>query len=126
MKSSRIKFPKFTGKKLCSGVLFLIILQACACIVTKNKTPLRLLSSEFEIFQNIYLRSNLSQMLIRIGILKNFTIFTGKHSCWGLVLIKLNRPAALLKRDCNTDVFLWIMQHRCFFVNNATQMFFSE
>ena len=40
--------------------------------------------------------------------LKNFAIFTGKHLCWSLFLIKLKlqafRPATLLKRDSNTDV----------------------
>ena len=28
-------------------------------------------------------------MLFKISILKNFTIFTGKHLCWSLYLIKL-------------------------------------
>ena len=38
------------------------------------------------------------QMFFNIGVLKNFPIFTGKHPCWSLFLIKLQafRPA---KRD---------------------------
>ena len=28
-------------------------------------------------------------MFFKIGVLENFTIFTGKHLCWSLVLIKL-------------------------------------
>ena len=44
----------------------------------------------------------------QICVLKNFTKFTGNHMCWSFFLIKLwaLRPAALLKRDSNTDVFL--------------------
>ena len=42
------------------------------------------------------------------AILKHFVIFTGKHLCWGLFLIKLQaiRSVTLLKRDSNTDIFL--------------------
>ena len=45
-------------------------------------------------------RSSRSQML-KIGVLKNFVVFTGKHLCWSLIPIKLQnwRPATLLKRD---------------------------
>ena len=34
-------------------------------------------------------------------------MFTGKHLCWGLFLIKLNafKPATFLKRDFHTGVF---------------------
>ena len=47
------------------------------------------------------IRSSRSQMLLKIGVLKKFAIFTGKHLCWSLSLIKLLRfrPASLLKRD---------------------------
>ena len=30
-------------------------------------------------------------MFFKIGTLENFAIFTGKHLCWGLFLIKLCR-----------------------------------
>ena len=45
---------------------------------------------------------------MKIGVLKNLTIFTGKHLCWSLFFIKLQalRPATLLKGDPNTVVFL--------------------
>ena len=43
---------------------------------------------------------------VKNGVLKNFTIFAGKHLCWSLFLIKLQRPATLLKRDSGTGVFL--------------------
>ena len=58
-------------------------------------------------------RSSRSQMLFKIGVLKNFALFTGKHLCWSLSLIKLLgwRPATLIKRKSNTGVFLWIMRN---------------
>ena len=34
-------------------------------------------------------RSSRLQMLFKIGVLKNFAIFTGKHPCWSLFKIKL-------------------------------------
>ena len=42
------------------------------------------------------------------AVLKNFANFKGKHMYWCLFLIKQQvfRPATLLKRDCNTGVFL--------------------
>ena len=36
--------------------------------------------------------------VFKIGVLKNFSIFKGKHLCWGIF--------SLLKTDSNTDVFL--------------------
>ena len=46
-------------------------------------------------------------VLLKKVALKNFTIFTGKHLCWGLFLIKLQAfsPATFSKRDSNTGVF---------------------
>ena len=45
-------------------------------------------------------------VLLKKGVLKNFAIFTGKHLCCGLFLIKLQafRPATFLNRDSNTGV----------------------
>ena len=45
-------------------------------------------------------------MFFKIGVLKNFAIFTGKHLCWSLFLIKPHdsSPATLLKRDSYTGV----------------------
>ena len=47
------------------------------------------------------------------GVLRNFANFIGKHKCWSLFLLGLQafRPAALLKRDSSTDVFLWNLQN---------------
>ena len=52
---------------------------------------------------------SLSQMFFKIGILKNFANFTGKHMCWSLFLIKLLvlRPATLLTKDSNAGALLY-------------------
>ena len=49
------------------------------------------------------------QMFFKIGVLKSFSNFTGKHSCWSLFLKKLasSRPATLYY--CKKR-----LQHRCF------------
>ena len=57
-------------------------------------------------------RSSRSQIFFKIGVLKKFTIFTGKLLCWSLFLMKLQAfmPATLLKKR---------LQHRRFPVNIA-------
>ena len=49
-------------------------------------------------------------MFFKIVAPKKFAIFTGKHQCWGLFLIKLKPEdhATLLKRD-----FLWNTSGGC-------------
>ena len=58
-------------------------------------------------------RSNCSQLFLKIGVLKNFAIFTGKHLCSSLILINLQarRSATLLKRHSKTGDFLWISRN---------------
>ena len=43
----------------------------------------------FKTLKKTMFKSSLSQMFFKIGVLKNFAIFTGKHLCWNLFLIKL-------------------------------------
>ena len=45
-------------------------------------------------------RSSHWQMIFKIGVLKNFPIFTGKHL-----------PATLFKRDSKADIFLGILRN---------------
>ena len=47
------------------------------------------------------IRGGPSQMFLKIGVLKNFAIFTGKQLYWSLFLIRLLafRPATLFKSD---------------------------
>ena len=49
-------------------------------------------------------RSSHQSCSIEKAVLKNFTIFTGKHQCWSLLLtdLRASRPATLFKRDSNT------------------------
>ena len=57
-------------------------------------------------------RSSRSQVFFKIGVLKNFPKFTGKHLLWIFFLIKLQarRPATVLKKR---------FQYMCFRVNIA-------
>ena len=43
------------------------------------------------------------------AVIKNFAIFTGKHLCWSLFLIKLQAFRPDSKRDSNICIFLWIL-----------------
>ena len=48
-------------------------------------------------------------MFFKIGVLKKFANFTGKHLCWSFASIKLQvlRPSTLLKKGSNKSVFPW-------------------
>ena len=39
--------------------------------------------------KSVKYRSSRPEMFCKKGVLKNFAIFTGKHLCWSLFLIKL-------------------------------------
>ena len=49
------------------------------------------------------------KLFCKKGVLGKFASFTGKHLCWSLFFIELQTfsPATILKRDSNTDLFLW-------------------
>ena len=51
--------------------------------------------------------------VLQNDVLKTFAIFTRKHLCQGLFLIKLQafKPVNLLKRDSNTSVFLQLLRN---------------
>ena len=59
-------------------------------------------------------KSSHSQLFFKIDIVKSFAIFTGKHLCWNLFLIKLQGALNFIKKR---------FRHRCFPVNIAK--FFS-
>ena len=52
-------------------------------------------------------RKQLFADVLQNGVRKNLAIFTGKHLCWSLFLMKFR----LFKRDSNTSVFLSILQN---------------
>ena len=58
-------------------------------------------------------KSRCSQIFIKIRVLKNFAIFTGKILCWSPFLRKLQvlKPTILLKGVFNPGVFLWILRN---------------
>ena len=65
-------------------------------------------------------KSSRSQMFSEISSNKNFVIFTGKHLCWGLFLIKLQafRPATFLKRDSGVSCGYCELYKNIFFIEN--------
>ena len=50
-------------------------------------------------------------MFFKIGVLKNFTIFTRKYLCWNPFVIQLqfSSLATILKSNSSTGVFLWTL-----------------
>ena len=62
-----------------------------------------------EIFNFKLNRRSRSEMFFKIGVLKNFAIFTEKYLCWSLFLIKFQVCNFVKKR----------LQHKCFPVNIA-------
>ena len=64
-------------------------------------------------FESLKFRSSCSKISFKIDVFKNFAIFTRKHLCWSLFMIKLRacKPANLLRRHSNTGVFLRILQN---------------
>ena len=63
------------------------------------------------IMEMLILRSSGWQMFFKIDALKNFAIFTEKHLCWSLFLIKL--------QVLRNETLLIRLQHRYFPVNIA-------
>ena len=57
------------------------------------------------------MQSNRSQMFFKIGVLKSFANFTGKHLCW----ISFNKVVGLKAWNCIKKR----LQHRCFPVKFA-------
>ena len=67
------------------------------------------------------------QMFFKVGVLKSYAIFTGKHLRWSLFLIKFQsfRSATLLKRDSNKGVFLWTFKkflRTAFFIEHVRRL----
>ena len=56
-----------------------------------------------------YVQKQPPEVFFKKGVLKSFANLTEKHLCWSHFLVKMEAwgPATLLKRDSNTDVFLW-------------------
>ena len=48
----------------------------------------------------LHFRSRRSQMFFKIGVPENFAIFTGKHLCWSLFLIKRDATQVFCYEFC--------------------------
>ena len=59
-------------------------------------------------------------VVFEISSIKHFAIFTRKHLCWGLFLIKLQafRPATFLKRDSDVSCGYCELYKNIFFTEN--------
>ena len=59
---------------------------------------------------SFYFQKPSPEVFFKIGVIKNFVNFTGKHLCWSFFLIKFHtfRPETSLRRDSNIDVFLCV------------------
>ena len=51
---------------------------------------------------NCHFRSTLGKCSTKKGALKNFAVFTGKHMCWSLFLLRFNK---LYQKETPTQVF---------------------
>ena len=84
-----------------------------SCMTLKINGILQYLLSAHLLNSFSQFRSSRSQMLLKIGVLKNFANLTGKQLCWRLFLITLQalNSKTLSKRDSNTGVFLWNLRN---------------
>ena len=83
----------------------------------------------FQWMTDILFRSSHQRCSVKKVVLKDFANFTGEHPCWSLFLITLQvfRPASLLKRDSNTDVYLWNLRNfseHLFWRTSAKEFFY--
>ena len=73
-----------------------------------------MLYSGVSFLEATYFRSNHQRCSIKKVILKNFAIFTGRHLCWSLFLIKLPPGLQLYKKETLTQVFSCEYYETCF------------
>ena len=106
-----LSFPRKTAKLNTDNYFYKKLHLSC---FTVSRISLRLSSLDTPLFFLLFLplwitkfRSSRSIMSFKIGVFKNFAIFTGKDLCWSLFVIKSPacKLANLLKRDSNTSVF---------------------
>ena len=60
----------------------------------------------FEVGHGMSCRSSLSQVFLKIDVLRNFASFTRKHLCWSLFLMKL--LAKFLRTRSFTEHLQWL------------------
>ena len=99
--------------------LFLILMLFFWPVFFFSKTSW--INFNFSQFHEHIFRSSHSQLFIKIGVLKSFSNFTGKHLCWSLFLKSLQAEGL--------QIYLKSLQHMCFpvkFVKFLRTHFFTE
>ena len=99
----------FHPKQLIYCFLFFIRYYLLDCVMSKAGLRLIYICFKAQIVEIGMVRSSRLQIFFKIGVLKNFAIFTGKHLC----LCLFNKVAGL--KSCN--FIKKRLQHRCFPVN---------
>ena len=82
----KIKFKVLVTKKMCFFTYFYQLAMDLYILFHFWKILINCLASRY---WHLTSRSSRLQMPFKIGVLKNLGIFTGKHVCWGLFLVKL-------------------------------------
>ena len=116
-------YATFTGKT-CAGPCWTFFTEHLRWLVLDFRGRKHYFSAEYGIYcwqshglfcsellwkRELNLKNSHWNSPVKIGVLKNVANFTGKQLCWSIFLIELQ--AVLLKRDSNTDVFLWNSQN---------------
>ena len=116
-------FAKLTGKHLYHSCFFNKVAGWAACNFIKKETLVQVFSCEFwEIFKNTFFTEHLEATASRRNIHKMTSkeqVLLCRSSHWRCSVKKAFRPTTLLKRDPNTDVFLWILR-------NVSEQLFSR
>ena len=79
-------------------------------VMVSIMTAVYLRAAKNSMLSPLSLKSGRSQIFFKMGVPKNFAIFTVKHLCWSLFLIKLQKACNCIKKR---------RQHSCFSVNIA-------
>ena len=109
-------FTIFSGKN-CNGRCIPSFTEHVAALAASGFSRQQILfSAKSGIYcwqsHELKVRSSHQNSSVKKGAFRNFASFTGRQLCWSLFLIELQtfRPAALLKIDSNTYVFLSDLQ----------------
>ena len=105
-----VNFPKIFKTTFLQNTFEGLLLKLTDCQLRKlfdDHSMWFMINSAIYIYA-LFFRSSRSQ-IFKISVLKYFTIFTGKHLCWGL----FNKVTDL--KTCN--FIKKRLQHRCFLVN---------
>ena len=72
----------------------------------KEKYEVKNRKLQIMVGETSFSRSSCSQTILKIRVLKNFAVFTGKRLCWSLFLMRLQ--ASVPKVECSSIQVLWV------------------